>query len=222
VGFILTTFQKLNASSFRAIKAALEGRLARLEKKVEELPEEEAEDRDERFEGELDEKDVVLKTDREFLKDEIKQLRKLLAIPVTRERKIDSLRDLLKKIDTETPGAKVLIFTEYRRTQEFLKERLEKWYGANTVVLINGSMELEGKTAVRNAGGDTGATGSGKQAPQPARLPRRALGAVPGFNRGGRRRNQPAVLPHRGELRPALESHALRAARGARLPLRSG
>jgi superfamily II DNA or RNA helicase len=146
VGFILTTFQKLNASSFRAIKAALEGRLARLEKKVEELPEEEAEDRDDRFEGENEEKDAVLKSDREILKDEIKQLRKLLAIPVTRERKIDSLRDLLKKIDTETPNAKVLIFTEYRRTQEFLKERLEKWYGANTVALINGSMELEGKS----------------------------------------------------------------------------
>jgi superfamily II DNA or RNA helicase len=146
VGFILTTFQKLNASSFRAIKAALEGRLKRLERKLEETPEEEEEDRDARYQGELDEKDVVLKTDREILKDEIKQLRKLLAIPVTRERKIDSLRDLLKKIDTETPGAKVLIFTEYRRTQEFLKERLEKWYGANTVVLINGDMELEGKT----------------------------------------------------------------------------
>jgi superfamily II DNA or RNA helicase len=146
VGFILTTFQKLNASSFQAIKAALEGRLARLGKKLEELPEEEEEDRDERFQGELDERDVVLKTDREILKDEIKTLRKLLAIPVTREKKIDSLRDLLKKIDTETPGAKVLIFTEYRRTQEFLKERLEKWYGANTVVLINGDMELEGKT----------------------------------------------------------------------------
>ncbi len=146
VGFILTTFQKLNASSFRAIKAALEGRLARLGKKLEELPEEEEEDRDERFQGELEERDVVLKTDREFLKDEIKTLRKLLAIQVTREKKIDSLRELLKKIDTETPGAKVLIFTEYRRTQEFLKERLEKWYGANTVVLINGDMELEGKT----------------------------------------------------------------------------
>jgi superfamily II DNA or RNA helicase len=146
VGFILTTFQKLNASSFQAIKAALEGRLARLGKKLEELPEEEEEDRDERFQGELDERDVVLKTDREFLTGEIKTLRKLLAISVTREKKIDSLRELLRKIDTETPGAKVLIFTEYRRTQEFLKERLEKWYGANTVVLINGDMELEGKT----------------------------------------------------------------------------
>jgi archaellin len=69
-----------------------------------------------------------------------------LAIPVTREKKIDSLRELLRQIDEQTPRAKVLIFTEYRRTQEFLKERLEKWYGANTVVLINGDMELEGKT----------------------------------------------------------------------------
>ena len=32
VGFILTTFQKLNASSLRAIKAALQGRLDRLER----------------------------------------------------------------------------------------------------------------------------------------------------------------------------------------------
>ena len=119
----------------------------------------------------------MLKSDREILKDEIKTLTKLLAIKVTREKKIDSLRDLLKKIDTETPGAKVLIFTEYRRTQEFLKERLEKWYGANTVVLINGDMELEGKTPEAR-----------KQAPQPAHVPGRALGAVPGFNRGGRRR----------------------------------
>jgi SNF2 family DNA or RNA helicase len=148
VGFILTTFQKLNASSFQAIKAALEGRLARLGKKLGELPKEEEEEeaRDDRYEGENQEKDVVLKTDREILKDEIKQLDKLLAIKVTREKKIDSLRELLKRIDTETPGAKVLIFTEYRRTQEFLKERLEKWYGANTVVLINGDMGLEGKT----------------------------------------------------------------------------
>ena len=146
VGFILTTFQKLNASSFRAIKAALEGRLTRLEEKLEKLPEEEEEeDRDERYQGELDEK-AVLRSDQQILRDEIKVLKKLLTIPVTREKKIDSLRDLLKKIDAETPGAKVLIFTEYRRTQEFLRERLEKWYGADTVVLINGDMELEGKT----------------------------------------------------------------------------
>jgi len=146
VGFILTTFQKLNASSTRAIKAALEGRLKRLEEKLDSLaPEEEEEEQDERYQGELDEKSA-LKSGRQILGDEIHVLKNLLAIPVTREKKIDDLQDLLKRIDQETPGAKVLIFTEYRRTQEFLQERLEKWYGANTVVLINGDMELEGKT----------------------------------------------------------------------------
>jgi hypothetical protein len=146
VGFILTTFQKLNASSVRAIKHALEGRLKRLQGKLAKLPQEEEEEQDERYQGEIDEKEAVLKTDREILQDEIKVLKKLLEIAVEREKKIDRVRELLQQIDKETPGAKVLIFTEYRRTQEFLKERLEKWYGPNTVVLINGDMELEGKT----------------------------------------------------------------------------
>jgi hypothetical protein len=146
VGFILTTFQKLNASSARAIKHALDGRLKRLNQKLEKLPPEEEEDRDERYQGELEEKDAVLKTDREILRDEIKVLKKLLEIPVEREKKIDRLRELLQQVDEETPSAKVLIFTEYRRTQEFLQERLEKWYGTDTVVLINGDMDLEGKT----------------------------------------------------------------------------
>jgi len=146
VGFILTTFQRLNASSVRAIKSALEGRLKRLQNKLDKLPpeEEQEEEQDERYQGEIDEK-AALQSDREILQDEIKVLKKLLTIPVEREKKIDRLRDLLKQIDQESPGAKVLVFTEYRRTQEFLKERLEKWYGAGTVVLINGDMELEGK-----------------------------------------------------------------------------
>lgn len=147
VGFILTTFQRLNASSARAIKFALEGRIKRLQQKLDELPsEEEEQEQDERYQGELDE-EAALRSDREILRDEIKMLEELLAIPVDREKKIDRLKDLLKQIDQETPGAKVLVFTEYRRTQAFLEEKLEAWYGKNTVVLINGSMELEGGTA---------------------------------------------------------------------------
>ena len=145
VGFILTSFQKLNASSVRAIKAALGGRLGRLEKKLAELPEEEEEERDDRYLGEFEEK-AALKSDRELLSGEINVLKKLLAKPVKAEKKIDRLYELLEQVDKETPDAKVLIFTEYRRTQEFLKEQLETWYGAGSVVLINGDMELEGKT----------------------------------------------------------------------------
>jgi len=146
IGFILTSFQKLNASSYAAIRAALEGRLARLERKLEQLPpEDEEEEKDERYLGEWEEK-AALKSDREILRDEIETLKGLLAIRPGREKKIDRLRELLSQIDEETPGAKVLIFTEYRRTQAFLKEQLENWYGAGSVVLIHGDMKLEGKT----------------------------------------------------------------------------
>lgn len=146
IGFILTSFQKLNASSVRAIKEALRRRLGKLEEKLDQLPpEEEEEDRDDRYLGEYEEK-AALKSDRELLGDEISLLTRLLAIPVKAEKKIDRLYELLEQIDKETPGAKVLIFTEYRRTQEFLKEQLESWYGAGSVVLINGDMELEGRT----------------------------------------------------------------------------
>lgn len=145
IGFILTSFQKLNASSFRAIHSALENRLARLQNKLAELPAEEEEETDDRFLGEQEEK-AALKSDREVLGGEITLLESLLKIRVDKEKKLDRLRELLEKVDSETPGAKVLIFTEYRRTQEFLKEQLEKWYGAGSVVLIHGDMELEGKT----------------------------------------------------------------------------
>src|SRR5712692_5267839 len=121
IGFILTSFQKLNASSVRAIKEALKRRLGKLEEKLDQLPpEEEEEERDDRFLGEFEEK-AALKSDRELLSDEISVLKKLLAIPVKAEKKIDRLYELLQQVDNETPGAKVLIFTEYRRSQEFLK-----------------------------------------------------------------------------------------------------
>lgn len=145
IGFILMSFQKLNASSLRAIRAALNFRLGRLQQKLAQLPEEDDEEADQRYLGEQEER-AALKSDRQLLNDEISILAKLLEMAVSREKKIDRLRELLKQIDKENPGAKVLIFTEYRRTQEFLKERLEEWYGNETVVLINGDMKLEGRT----------------------------------------------------------------------------
>lgn len=146
IGFILTSFQKLNASSLRAIRAALNVRLSRLQNRLDQLPpEEEEEDRDQRYLGEQEEREAF-KSDRQLLKDEIEVLETLLAMDVSREKKIDRLKELLRQVDSENPGTKVLIFTEYRRTQEFLKERLEQWYGNGTVVLINGDMKLEGAT----------------------------------------------------------------------------
>ncbi len=146
-GFLLTTFQKLNASSTAAIKSALRTRLLRLQGQLADLPEEEREPEeiDDRYEGEYEE-EAVLKDDREILGDEIGTLETLLAMPVKRDRKLDELLKLTDLIATESARGdeeKVLIFTEYRKTQEFLVAELEKKYGKGSVVVIHGSLKLE-------------------------------------------------------------------------------
>jgi superfamily II DNA or RNA helicase len=148
-GFLLTTFQKLNASSTAAIRAALNGRLQRLRGELADLPDSEEEDDepfyDERYEGEREE-DSVLKDDREILQGEVDMLEELIDMPVKRDRKLDELLGLIDQIASESRRGeqeKVLIFTEYRQTQRHLVDQLEKKYGRGCVVLIHGSMKLE-------------------------------------------------------------------------------
>ena len=135
-GFLLTTFQKLNASSTAAIRAALTGRLLRLQGQVAQLPleqedEPEPEMFDDRFEGEREE-DEAIRSDREILEGEIAALERLLAIKVKRDKKTDELLRLVDRIAEESARGieeKVLIFTEYRQTQRFLVEELENKHG---------------------------------------------------------------------------------------------
>jgi len=145
-GFLLTTFQKLNASSTAAIRAALQGRLMRLRGDLCDLAQDdEDEDRDERYEGELEE-EFALKNNREIMEDEIAALDQLLAMPVKRDRKLTQLlglTDLIAKESGRGDQEKVLIFTEYRQTQRYLVEQLEKKYGKGSVVVIHGGMKLE-------------------------------------------------------------------------------
>lgn len=148
-GFLLTTFQKLNASSTAAIRLALERRLGRLRGDLAAIPEQPEDDDgslyDERYEGEQDE-ERVLYDDREILEGEIETLQTLLAIKVKRDRKLDELLPLIDHIEHESPRGveeKVLIFTEYRETQCYLVRELEERYGKGSVVVIHGGMKLE-------------------------------------------------------------------------------
>ncbi len=146
-GFLLTTFQKLNGSSTAAIRAALEGRLRRLQGLLADLPDEddEPERYDERYQGEIDERQVF-RSDRQIVGNEIAVLEGLLAAGVKRDRKLDELLRLVEHVTRESPrGAeeKVLIFTEYRQTQRYLVGELERKYGRGSVVVIHGDMKLE-------------------------------------------------------------------------------
>lgn len=147
-GFLLTTFQKLNASSTAAIRNALSGRVERLQGQMEKLPAHEDEEPlhyDERYEGEHDE-EAVFRDDEEILEGEIDAIESLLTMVVERDRKLDELLRLTEHIAIESPrktGEKVLIFTEYRETQRHIVKELETKYGKGSVVVIHGDMKLE-------------------------------------------------------------------------------
>ena len=160
IGFVLTVFQKLASSSTHAIKAALYGRKMRLQDKYRRLPdsvdslEPLLEEADERFEGEVEEKAAWrLKAEEEFVKDELKELERLIAMPVKQDRKLVELKQLIKQVFNESEKGeqeKILIFTEYRRTQDHLVEELEKAFAKGSVVVINGDMKLDQrKTSVQ-------------------------------------------------------------------------
>jgi SNF2 family DNA or RNA helicase len=211
-GFLLTTFQKLNGSSTAAIRAALAARLQRLQGVLDGLAEEEDEPEcfDERYEGEFAER-CVLRSDRQIVQDEIAVLNRLLAVNLKRDRKLDELLRLIDQVERESPrGAqeKMLLFTEYRQTQRYLVGELEAKYGPGSVVVIHGDMKLErhGEAeigpgarleAVRQKRGPGSAD---DETDQSAPLPRSSQGPLPRLHRGGRRRNQPAILPHLRQL----------------------
>jgi hypothetical protein len=149
-GFLLTTFQKLNASSTAAIKSALTKRLARLKGQLADIPPHDEEEQetpflDERYEGEFEEQ-FVLKDDTMILKDEIERVESLLEMKVRGDKKLDELLRLTEHIANEGPRQgeeKVLIFTEYRETQRYIVRELEAKYGKGSVVVIHGDMKLE-------------------------------------------------------------------------------
>ncbi len=149
-GFLLTTFQKLNASSTAAIRSALTKRLGRLRGELKDLSPYEAEEEeyglyDDRFEGEREEERVLV-DDQQIREDEIEILQSLLELPVKEDKKLTKLLELVDQIEGESPRGdeeKVLIFTEYRETQNYLVRELEAKYGKGSVVVIHGGMKLE-------------------------------------------------------------------------------
>ncbi len=149
-GFLLTTFQKLNASSTAAIRSALSKRQARLRGELCALPEPSEADRelfeDERFQGEQEEESPCLLTEAEVIEHETKTLDELLSMRVKRDKKMDELLKLVEQIGREAPRGleeKVLIFTEYRETQKYIVGELERKYGKGCAVVIHGGMKLE-------------------------------------------------------------------------------
>lgn len=159
IGFVMTVYRKLAASSIRTLQLALSRRLSRLTSEaaavrfLEDLG-------DERFEGEYEEARVGVDEAREeFFIGETERLKTLIEECRVAGEDDDKMRAFLDRVIAPITKAnsteRVLIFTEYRGTQDYIVEELSTLYGADQVDVINGSMDVdERRTAIARFEGD--------------------------------------------------------------------
>ena len=141
IGFVMTTFQKLAASSTRAIKDALKKRVANLQATAQGEENGNKTEYDARHEGEFE----VWKAEQgrqAFIEAEVGMLEALLAIDVPNDAKQDELFKVVESVSKEDSDQPVLVFTEYLATQDFLVELLEKAYGEGCTAIIRGGMSM--------------------------------------------------------------------------------
>jgi len=176
LGFVMTTFQKLATSSIFAVKTALQKRLIRLlfieiEKTKDEIiiernKREIVELRKNRYtKGENDD-DIYSLERNEFEKyikkenidpaesiatpDEIEKLKELLSyVPDDMETKLVELLENIKTIREKDFDEKVIIFTEYLNTQDYIVDKLKEVYGDKDVVRIRGGDQQEKTSAAK-------------------------------------------------------------------------
>ncbi|MFN3384896.1 MAG: DEAD/DEAH box helicase, partial [Archaeoglobaceae archaeon] len=160
VAFALTILQRRLASSVRAIRKSLERRHKRLKELYEKgLVLKEEEEIDENYLEDLEEKERWKKEEElmekltsaetlEELKEEIDKLSELVELAKNVEKKEveTKLNELKKVLDAEglqQSETKLLIFTEFRDTLEYLVEKLRSW--GFSVSYIHGGMDLDSR-----------------------------------------------------------------------------
>jgi SNF2 family DNA or RNA helicase len=162
VGFVMTVFQKLLDSSSHALYSALRNRKANLERMLEkatkqielgtaadellefEMSEFDMEEQEDIEEGEnIDELfNLSMQKTVDELKIEINTLSKLLKIAagIKKNKKAEKLREMMLKLKKKGIK-KFLIFTQFRTTQDFLKEILSDF----KLEVFHGSMDKDQK-----------------------------------------------------------------------------
>ena len=155
IGFLMLLMQRLVVSSTRAIRTALERRLAALAEPQEQLSlftaysEEEWADLDGQEQAE-----ILLGSRFKALKNERVEVKRLLEAAVRCEQigpdaKAEALLEWIYRLQAEErdPGLKVLLFTEFVPTQEMLREFLLA--RGFFVACLNGSMDMDERRRVQ-------------------------------------------------------------------------
>ena len=152
IHFVMTVYRKLAASSVVAIHRALERRLERLRGEFLKAAAEwldEGEEADARYVGEREE--LFESSDKEFFTGEMDRLRELIkqaAALLSDDRKLMAFQTgLLEQVLANNQNEKVVIFTEYRATQDYLRGTLVARFGTDKVEIINGSQNQDERRA---------------------------------------------------------------------------
>jgi len=149
IGFVMMVYRKLAASSIAAIHHALVRRLERLEGAESKVVQFE----DERFEGEQQELQLESEMSATpFFENEKEMLMELITqaeLLKQNDCKIQAFMDgLVSQILVSNPKEKILIFTEYRNTLQWIVQALADRFGAETVGTIHGGMPMKERRAV--------------------------------------------------------------------------
>lgn len=143
IGFVMSVYRKLAASSVHALLLALSRRLARLTSQQVVAAQFDADDWNE---SEYAEATVGVGSSEEFFAGEVEGLKTLIEKCQSVQAHDAKLRafidQVIEPITKTNPDERVLIFTEYRGTQEYLEQALVLRYGQDKVHLINGSLDL--------------------------------------------------------------------------------
>lgn len=160
IGFVLTTYRKLAASSAAALRDSLTRRLTRIMNHAAEsgmevrfdddgrpvvVDLESQFDQDDRFEGEAAERFAsVGESTAPFFEEEITVLSAVVECAKTAVKSDTKRSYLIDRFIPDILGAddRLLIFTEFRGTLNDLSEAIAERYGASCLVQIHGSMAL--------------------------------------------------------------------------------
>jgi len=143
IGFVMTIYRKLASSSIAALQGALLRRLSRLEGSIPVKKPARLEQIDLEFESDDLADWEIEESTKPFFEDEIAVLRQLIAAcgpALQDDKKLQVLIAAIKQL-VLAQHEHVLIFTEYRATQDYLMEALSSRLGI-VAVKINGSQSI--------------------------------------------------------------------------------
>lgn len=155
IGFVMTTYRKLASSSIAAIEGALRRRKDRLTESVDADPTQFTSVED-LYESTDNVDDLDERADFEiapFFEDELGQIERLLAKAADVQASDNKMESFVSEVvePVLADGQKLLIFTEYRGTEEYLAQTLNGRFPGVQVTRINGSMSLDQKRESINA-----------------------------------------------------------------------